>query len=62
VLNAEGENIGVVTSGTQAPSLGKAIGMAYLQKDYLAEGTEIFIQVRNKALKAKVSKPPFYKG
>ncbi|PTM03843.1 MAG: glycine cleavage system aminomethyltransferase GcvT [Bacteroidetes bacterium] len=62
VLNADGENIGVVTSGTQAPSLGKAIGMAYLQKDYLAEGTEIFIQVRNKALKAKVSKPPFYKG
>jgi len=62
VLNAEGENIGVVTSGTQAPSLGKAIGMAYLQKDYLAEGTEIFIQVRNKQLKAKVAKPPFYKG
>lgn len=61
VLNADGENIGVVTSGTQAPSLGKAIGMAYLQKDYLAEGTEIFIQVRNKQLKAKVVKPPFYK-
>lgn len=62
VLNADGETIGVVTSGTQAPSLGKAIGMAYLQKDYLAEGTEIFIQVRNKQLKAKVAKPPFYKG
>jgi len=62
VLNAEGDTIGVVTSGTQAPSLGKAIGMAYLRKDYLAEGTEIFIQVRNKQLKAKVAKPPFYKG
>jgi aminomethyltransferase len=62
VLNADGENIGVVTSGTQAPSLGKAIGMAYLQKAYLAEDTEIFIQVRNKQLKAKVAKPPFYKG
>jgi len=62
VLNADGENIGVVTSGTQAPSLGKAIGMAYLQKDYLAEGTDIFIQVRNKQLKAKVAKPPFFKA
>jgi aminomethyltransferase len=62
VLNEEGENIGVVTSGTQAPSLGKAIGMAYLQKAYLAEGTEIFIQVRNKQLRAKVAKAPFYKA
>ncbi len=62
VLNADEEEIGLVTSGTQSPSLGQAIGMAYLKKDYLAEGTEILIQVRNKQLKAKVAKPPFYKG
>lgn len=61
ILNAEGEEIGVVTSGTQSPSLGKAIGLGYIAKGYNTEGTEIFIEVRNKQLKAVVSKPPFVK-
>lgn len=57
--NAAGQEIGFVTSGTQSPSLGKAIGMAYVSKDNAAEGNEVFVMVRDKALKAKVVKMPF---
>lgn len=59
VADGNGNDIGVVTSGTQAPSLGKAIGMAYVAKDHSNEGSEIFIKVRDKALKALVVKLPF---
>ncbi|MDI9320674.1 MAG: glycine cleavage system aminomethyltransferase GcvT [Phycisphaerales bacterium] len=59
IVDANNNDIGVVTSGTQAPSLGKAIGMAYVAKEYCAEGSEIFVQVRDKALKAVVVKMPF---
>lgn len=57
--DAAGNNIGEITSGTQSPSLGKAIGIAYVNKEFAAEGTEIFVSVRDKALKAKVVKMPF---
>ncbi len=59
IQNAAGEEIGYVTSGTQAPSLNKAIGMAYVTKENAAEGTEVMVMVRDKALKAKVVKMPF---
>jgi len=59
VQDANGNEIGFVTSGTQAPSLGKAIGMAYVTKENATEGTEVFVAVRDKALKAKVVKIPF---
>jgi len=62
VVNTEGEKIGVVTSGTMGPSLKKAIGLAYVPADMKAEGTEIYIAVRKKQLKAKVVSLPFYKG
>ncbi len=61
IFNEKGENIGFVTSGTQSPSLQKAIGMGYVQTPYSKEGAEIFIHVRDKHLKAKVVKIPFYK-
>jgi len=61
VVNAEGENIGVVTSGTMSPMMKKGIGMAYLAKGYWKVDTEIFIKVRNKQLKAKLVKLPIYK-
>jgi aminomethyltransferase len=61
VLNAAGEMIGEVTSGTQSPTLGKGIGMGYVQTAYSAPGTEIFIKIRNKLLKARVVKMPFVK-
>lgn len=57
--DADGNKIGVITSGTQSPSLGKAIGIAYVNKENAAEGNEVFVSVRDKALKAKVVKMPF---
>jgi aminomethyltransferase len=61
ILNAAGEKIGVVTSGTQSPSLQTGIGMGYVQTTYSKPDTEIFISIRNKPLKAKIVKLPFYK-
>jgi len=61
IADAEGNIIGKVTSGTQAPSLQKAIGMGYVAKDFAKEGIEIFINIRNTPIKAKVVKFPFYK-
>ncbi|MBO9675932.1 MAG: glycine cleavage system aminomethyltransferase GcvT [Sphingobacteriaceae bacterium] len=61
IADAEGNIIGKVTSGTQAPSLQKAIGMGYVAKDFAKEGTEVFVLIRNTPIKAKVVKFPFYK-
>ena len=61
IVNEAGEVIGKVTSGTQAPSLQKAIGMGYIEKAQSKEGTEIYINIRNNKIKAKVVKFPFYK-
>jgi glycine cleavage system T protein (aminomethyltransferase) len=57
--NADGKEIGVVTSGTQAPTLGKAIGMAYVAKEHASIGSEVNVMIRDKAVKAKVVKMPF---
>ena len=54
-----GETIGVVTSGTQSPSLNKAIGMGYVKTGSSAIDSTIYIQVRDKQLKARVVKFPF---
>lgn len=54
-----GATIGVVTSGTQSPSLGKAIGMGYVRTAFSDIDTQIFIKVRDKLLQAKVCKIPF---
>jgi aminomethyltransferase len=59
IKDAENNLIGHVTSGTQAPSLQKAIGMGYVNISHAAIDTEIFISVRDKNLKAKVVKMPF---
>lgn len=59
--DADGQTIGRVTSGTQSPSLQKSVGLGYVKKEFAKEGTEIFVNVRNKALKARVVKPPFIK-
>jgi len=61
IVDASGAKIGHVTSGTQSPTLQKAIGMGYVKKEFAAEATEIFISIRDKAIKAKVVKPPFIK-
>jgi aminomethyltransferase len=57
--NASGDVVGRVASGTMSPSLKKAIGMGYVAKELSKVGTEIFIQIRNKNIKAKVVRLPF---
>lgn len=61
VVDADGNTIGKVTSGTQSPSLQKAIGMGYVDTAFAKEGTEIYISIRDNKIKAKIVKPPFYK-
>lgn len=62
ILNAGGEKIGHVTSGTISPMSKIGIGMGYVKHEYAKTGSEIFIKIRDKSLKAKVVKMPFYKG
>jgi len=61
ITDKEGNVIGVVTSGTQSPSLGKGIGLGYVPVAYAAPDSEIFIRVRKNDIPAKVVKLPFYK-
>ena len=62
ICDADGNIIGEVTSGTQSPSLDKGIGMGYVQTGYHKLGSEIFIRIRSKLLKAIIVKLPFYKA
>lgn len=59
IKDAAGQVIGKVTSGTQSPSLQKAIGLGYVNTAFAAQDSEIFIAVRDKLLKARVVKVPF---
>jgi aminomethyltransferase len=61
VFDAEGNKIGTVRSGTQAPSLNQAIGTALIKTEFAKMDNEIYIGIRDKKLKAKVVKMPFYK-
>ncbi|MBO4738278.1 MAG: glycine cleavage system aminomethyltransferase GcvT [Bacteroidales bacterium] len=62
IVDANGNLIGKVCSGTQGPSVHKAIGTALIKAEFAKTGTEIFVKIREKALKAVVVKMPFYKG
>ena len=62
IVDGEGVVIGIVTSGTQSPVLEKGIGMGYINEEFSTIGSEIFILVRNKRLKAKVVHTPFIQG
>ena len=59
LANSGGEIIGRVTSGTMSPVLNLGIGMGYIAREYAAFGTEIFVQIRNKAIPAEIVKVPF---
>ncbi|MEY2639404.1 MAG: hypothetical protein RIR90_886, partial [Bacteroidota bacterium] len=59
IKDAAGNVIGKVTSGTQAPSLGKAVGLGYVALSHAAIDSELFIDIRNTPVKAKVVKFPF---
>ncbi|MDB5282097.1 MAG: glycine cleavage system protein [Bacteroidota bacterium] len=59
IKDAAGNEIGEVTSGTQSPSLNKAIGLGYVKTEFAGVGSEIFIDIRNQLVKATVVKTPF---
>ena len=61
ICDANGIVVGIVTSGTQSPSLGIAIGMGYVPNVLATPDSEIYIRIRNKDIKATVVKMPFYK-
>ncbi len=62
IVDANGNNIGVVTSGTHSPSLNIPIGMGYVKTEFSKVGSEIYILIRDKKIKAKVVSTPFYKA
>ena len=62
ILDDKGNTIGRVTSGTMSPSTNKAIGLGYVTIENSEIKSEVFVEVRNKALKAIVVKLPFYKA
>ncbi len=59
IVDTNGKEIGVVTSGTMSPSLSKGIGMGYVPTELSKPDSEILVQIRNKQVKAKVVKMPF---
>ena len=59
VLNADGERIGRVTSGTVSPSLGENIGVGYVNKEFCEIGSRVFVEIRGRAVAAEVTKTPF---
>ena len=61
IVDAGDQVIGVVTSGTMSPVLKKGIGMGYVKPEYAKAGSEFFVKVRNRNLKAQVVKAPFRK-
>nr|WP_321521579.1 glycine cleavage system aminomethyltransferase GcvT [uncultured Macellibacteroides sp.] len=61
IADANDQIIGVVTSGTMSPLMKLGIGMGYVKPEYAKVGSEIYIKVRNRGLKAKVVKAPFRK-
>lgn len=61
IMDAAGHIIGEVTSGTQSPTLGRGIGMGYVQTEFSRPGSEIYIHIRGRYLKALVTKLPFLK-
>ncbi len=61
ILDKNGNKIGNVTSGTQSPTLSKAIGLGYVNIENKTPGNEIFIEIRNKTIRAEVVKIPFVK-
>lgn len=59
ILDDDDNQIGTVTSGSRSITLGKNIGMGYISIDYTEEGSEVYIEIRNKKAKAVVENPPF---
>lgn len=61
LIDAQGTTVGRVTSGTQSPSLNKAIGLAFVAREYAQLGNTLFVGIRNKKIPVKLLRPPFYR-
>jgi aminomethyltransferase len=61
ILDANNQNIGIVTSGTMSPSMKIGIGLGYVEVAHTSLDSKIFIEIRDKGVKAKIVKLPFYK-
>ena len=61
VVDADGRQIGKITSGTQSPSLSLAIAMAYIDLPHQKIGTQVYVDIRGRKVAADVVKTPFYK-
>ena len=59
IVNSDGIEIGVITSGTMSPTLSKAIAMGYVLREFSSVGTQVFIKIRNNKIKANVVSLPF---
>jgi aminomethyltransferase len=59
IFDDTGTKVGVVTSGTMSPSLGKGIGLAYIDVPHHKTGTELFLEIRKKQIPIKICKIPF---
>ena len=59
IKDEQGNEIGIVTSGTQSPTLGYGVGLGYVDAAHTNTDSEIYIDIRGKLLKAKVVKLPF---
>lgn len=61
IVDVDGKEIGVITSGTMSPTLNKSIALGYVSSEYKSVDSEIYIQVRKKQIKANVVSLPFVK-
>jgi aminomethyltransferase len=61
ILDAAGQRVGEVTSGTMGPTVKKAVGIGYVPTELSAEGTELKIEIRGRPVSARVVKTPFLK-
>lgn len=59
LISFDNQEIGKVTSGTHSPSLDAPIGIAYVEKSKAAEGSEFWVDIRGRKVKARVCKTPF---
>jgi aminomethyltransferase len=59
LVDGNGTSIGVITSGTSSPSLGVGIGMGYVDRNFAKVGTEIYVRIREKNIKARITRLPF---
>lgn len=62
IVSPEGEQIGIVTSGCPSPSIGMNIAMGYVRKDFVKNGSEVNVKIREKLYKSIVTKMPFTKA